>query len=265
MPISCSRELYRHNQEEFHAVDYKVIGHAYSMHNKLGRLPNEEIFKEELAHRCRTDSMDVWREMMIRVTHGNFRKAYYVDLVVNGGVFYEAKTVDRLAGDHERQLINYLLLAEQNHGGLINFRNASVEKRFVSTSLTLADRKRYDIDRTSWIESDEKSSQVRTIVEGLLEDWGAYLELSLYREAALFLLGGEDRLVGRVELSENDRHIGHQRMSLLSPTTAIHFSAASKDPDSYEHHLVRLHRHSRLEFTQWINFMGNQIVFKTIH
>jgi len=264
MPIQCSQSLRFHDQEEFHAVDYKVMAHAFEIHNELGRLPSEEIFKDELAYRCRNNGMDAWREMAIRVTHGDFSKRYFMDLVVNRGVIYEAKTAERFVKDHDRQLIHYLLLAEQPHGKIVNFRNASVESKFISTRLTPADRRDFALHCQDWIETDDHSRRPQTIIQDLLEDWGAHLELALYREAILHFLGGEENLSHPVELRDKTRIIGRLPMPQLNPTTSLHLSAASKHSAGHEKLLLRLLHHTPLQAIQWINFNGKHIALKTL-
>ena len=62
-----------------------------------------------------------------------------------------SKTVTALNDSHKQQLINYLLLTGIKHGKLINFRPASVEYSFVSTTLTNEDRYNYSLDISGFI------------------------------------------------------------------------------------------------------------------
>ena len=201
------------------------MAHAFDIHNELGRLPSEKIFKDELAYRCKSDAMNAWREMPIRVSHDDFTKSYYIDLVVNSGVIYELKVAKHIAGEHERQLIHYLLLLGQHHGNVINFRSASVEKRFVSTSLTIAERRIFTLNCQDFLATDDLSARLETVIRNILNDWGAFLEIALYREAVHHFLGGEENLAQSVELRDNDRIVGRQPMRLLNPTTSLHLSA----------------------------------------
>lgn len=73
---------------------------------------------------------------MIQVEHKDFRKLYFLDMLTNEAGIYELKATVALNNNNDRQLINYLLLAGLHHGKLINFGPASVEYRFISTSLT---------------------------------------------------------------------------------------------------------------------------------
>ena len=46
MPIEVNTQLRIFNQEEFHALDYRVMGIIFKMHNEFGR------FLHELGCRC---------------------------------------------------------------------------------------------------------------------------------------------------------------------------------------------------------------------
>ncbi|MCH7673997.1 GxxExxY protein, partial [candidate division KSB1 bacterium] len=114
---------------------------------------------------------------------------------------YELKTVGKLNSEHEKQTLNYLLLLGLQHGKLINFRPASVQKRFVSTTLLPNDRYDLTIDDRQWFELDEDSMLLKELIMELLTDWGAYLETSLFYEAICHFRSGEENIVNILILS----------------------------------------------------------------
>ena len=65
---------------------------------------------------------------------GELAGAYVADLVVEGTVILELKSVHALTAAMEAQLLNYLRLSGAPVGYLVNFRNARVEwkRRVVS-------------------------------------------------------------------------------------------------------------------------------------
>ena len=238
--------------------------HAFDIHNTVGRFFDERIYQEELAERCGVGGMEVHREVQICVSHEEFVKSYYLDLMVQRGVVYELKAVESLTGEHEKQLINYLLLTNLNHGKLVNFRPGSVESRFVSTSLKLNDRKAFNLDEDAWDGADDASCQFRECLHGLLSDWGAFLEANLYREALLYLLSGPDAGVSPVEITLGGRLIGVQKMCMLSTDTTWHLSAIRRNFRAYETHFRRLLDHTRLRRVHWINLDHETITLKTL-
>jgi len=51
MPIECPEGVRAISQEEFYDADYKVMGLVFGIHNELGRLWDERVYKNELAFR----------------------------------------------------------------------------------------------------------------------------------------------------------------------------------------------------------------------
>ena len=64
-------------------------------------------------------------------------KKYIPDLFVSGGIVTELKAVKELTADHEAQLFNYMRIAKQSVGYLINFghKDDLEWKRFVLTDI----------------------------------------------------------------------------------------------------------------------------------
>jgi GxxExxY protein len=264
VPIECSIGLEKVDQERFHAVDKVVMRHAFDVHNTLGRFFDERIYQNELAERCRADGMDLHREVHVRVSHGSFVKPYYLDLLVQDGIVYELKAVEALTGNHERQLIHYLLLTGLSHGKLVNFRPESVEFRFVSTRLDHARRNRFNIIEATWEGDDTASSRLKSILGSLLEDWGAFLEVALYQDALIHLMAESVPGICPVDVEVNGRVVGTQKMCLLDSETAWHLSAIRRNLRSYETHIRRLIAHTSLTRVQWINLDHETITLNTL-
>ncbi len=264
MPVEFGVEVFPVGQERFHALDKVLMRHAFDMHNALGRFFDERIYQEELAVRCADCGIEAHREVEIRVFYKNFSKSFYLDLLVERGLIYELKAVESLNAVHQKQLIHYLLLAGLNHGKLVNLRPGSVETRFVSTRLTQNERMAYQMNEESWKGDDMDSQRLNGALRGLLEDWGAFLEVSLYREALLHLLNESNTGIQPVNIEINGRVVGSQKMCLLNFDTAWHISAARFHLPSYETHLTRLLNHTRLKRIHWINLNQQQITLKTL-
>jgi GxxExxY protein len=164
-------------KDEFHKIDERMLGHAFAIHNQYGRLFDEVIYKSELAQRCSRDGMDVQREVRIRVSHREFVKDYFIDLLLCGSTILEVKAATATLKIHHGQGINYLLLAGTNHGSLVNFRPSRVVRRFLSTRLTQEIRRRFVTLETSW-PTDEDHSRLRECVIELCRDIGLGLDLA---------------------------------------------------------------------------------------
>lgn len=264
MPVECSVEIRPVGQERFHSIDKVVMGHAFDIHNTLGRFCDERIYQEELSRRCRADGLEVHREVLLRVTHRDFTKPYYLDMLLEHGVIFELKAVEALTTNHEKQLINYLLLAGLKHGKLVNFRPCSVESRFVSTRLTRGDRASFHVVDDDWEGNDEPSRRLHEVLRALLDDWRAFLDANLYREALLHFLDGPGLGARPVDIEVAGRVVGRQNMCVLGSEAAWHLSAVRRHLGSYEIHIVRLLCHTAIERVHWINLDQRTVRLKTL-
>ncbi len=265
MPITCRISVLPINQEEFAQLDYQVMRHAFDSHNELGRLCDEVIYQNDLAARLRSAALGpVHEEVPVTVTHGDFAKSYSLDLVVANAAIYELKTALSLAGEHEAQLLNYLLLVGANHGKLVNFRPAKVESKFVNTTLTQETRRQFEARTQRWREEDAPSRSLRARLLDLLQDWGCFLELPLYTEALVHFLGGEQQVVQKVALKRDNFSIGNQRVHLLTADTAFRLTALAEGAEDYEVQLRLLLKHSALRAIQWINMARHRVEFVTL-
>ena len=266
MPIEVAVPVRRITQQEFHSIDYRVMGLIFGVHNQMGNLCEEHIYRDEIAERCLAAGFrTAYTEVGIRVSYGDFRKRYSIDLLVNNSAVYEIKAAETLAPAHRKQALNYLMLVSLAHGKLANMKPNSVQHKFVSTRLTPERRYRCYIDDSRWTDCDEDAKRLRELMRCLISEWGAFLEVELFYDAVKFFWGGEDNVIRTIELVSGDRVVGRQRAHLINPLTAIKITAIVEDARVYEKHLRKFLRHTKLARVHWINFSHHQIAFTTIH
>lgn len=248
MPIAISTPLRCLSQDDFHAVDRLVLGHAFKIHNQYGGLLDEAVYKTLLAERCAKDGMPALREVRVDATHRTFTKSYFIDLLVDGSTIVEVKTAKALTLAHRGQGVNYLLLAGTQHGSLINFRGAKAEREFLSTRLLPKDRQSFDTVAVNW-PADAVHDQLRSAVAGLCADIGLGLDVGFYREAVATLL-----TLPRVSIAvlSGTAVAGHHEMTMLAPNVALVVTSRAKS-NSYRPHLARLLSNTLLEGLTWIN------------
>ncbi|MCK4564501.1 MAG: GxxExxY protein [Verrucomicrobia bacterium] len=238
------------SEKVFHRLDYQVMSVAFDLYNSIGNLWDEDDYKVKLLDCCLANGLNAKSEVQITVAHKEFSKLYFIDLLIEGSV-YELKTMEAVASPHESQTLNYLFLTDTQHGKIINFRPDSLEWRFVSTSLTLDHRKSYNLETDHWISNNPITAQLPDLLSELLSDWGAYLDLHLYKEAVLFFIGQSSRDVNK-------------RFCPLSPETLIHFTALSRKKSTYKKNLQKYLDASTHRHIDWINFNQNQIELHTL-
>ncbi len=265
MPIEVSSAIEACDQEEFYALDRQLLGVVFEVHNEFGRLLGEDLYKCEIAARCVALGLDpAEREVRIHVRHESFTKDYFMDLLFCHRLMLEAKAAEKLVPAHRAQALNYLLLAGLNHGRLVNLRAERVEHEFVSTTLTPEERRRLQVADSDWVEMNTESRQLRAKTMELLADWGAFLDVNLYREALIHLLGGPNVVCRAVEIFSGSRRLGAQNLNLLTEDTAFALTAKPADTGAIRDHLMRLLRHTRLKAIQWINLNRHLVEFTTL-
>lgn len=264
MPIQCPVSVTSLNPDEFEALDYRVMGQAYACQNELGRLCDECAYHADLRVRLLADGFhSVLTEVPVTVTHQDFSKKYFLDLIADGAL-YELKAENHLVGEHESQLLNYVFLMGIHRGKLLNFRPPKVQGKIVATSLTPADRRRFGVDAGGWHDLSPACVTLRSTLLQLLDDWGAFLDLALYREALIHFLGGSSNLERHVSLHRDGLDLGGQRMFVHAPGLAFRITAFKESQRQIESHLRRLLAITELKAIQWINLNNAQIEFTTI-
>ena len=110
----------------------KIIGAAIEVHSILGPGLLEFLYEEALAIELGQRGLTVARQVEIPVAYKQerLRNVLRLDILVNGLVIVEVKSVERILPVHEAQLLSYLRLSEKKLGLLINF-NSTVLSRSV--------------------------------------------------------------------------------------------------------------------------------------
>ncbi len=175
--IQTAAPIHVCSQDKYHRIDRVVTGHAFAIHNELGRFLDERLYQRELTARCRNDGLAVHPEMEIAVTHRDFTKRYLVDL---------------------------------------------------------------------------------------LDDWGAFLDPHLYREALTHFPGGAEKVIQPIDVTTANGMIGKHEMHLLSPTSAFALTAVTRRPSAMAEHQRRFLRHTSLAAIAWVNFNRHDIELRTI-
>ena len=101
----------------------KVIGAAIEVHRGLGPGLLESAYEECLCHELRLAGITFQRQVPLPVVYKGVHLdcGYRLDVVVEGRLILELKTMERLLPIHEAQLLTYLRLAGIHTGLLLNF------------------------------------------------------------------------------------------------------------------------------------------------
>ena len=104
-------------------VSHEVIGAAIEVHRVLGPGMLEFIYEEALVIELEDRGLNVVRQAEVEVSYKNRRleNKLRLDMLVDGIVIVEIKSIEKILPVHEAQLLTYLRLAEKKLGLLINF------------------------------------------------------------------------------------------------------------------------------------------------
>jgi GxxExxY protein len=101
----------------------EVVDAAYAIHTKLGPGLLESVYEVLLADELTHRELSVQQQVSIDIEHNgrSFPEAFRADLIINGKVIIELKSVEDLRPVHKKQLLTYLRLTDLKLGLLINF------------------------------------------------------------------------------------------------------------------------------------------------
>ncbi|MEO7814514.1 MAG: GxxExxY protein [Sphingomicrobium sp.] len=93
------------------------------IHKELGPGLLESVYEVVLADRLGRLGHPVERQKLLPITYQgmHFQEGFRVDLLIDGQLIIEVKSVERFAAVHAKQLLTYIRLARQPVGLLMNF------------------------------------------------------------------------------------------------------------------------------------------------
>lgn len=102
---------------------------AFVVHTKLGPGLLESVYEVVLGYEPQRRGLNAERQKPMPIVYDNIRfdEAFRSDLVVNGKVIAELKSVEALLPVHAKQLLTQLRLSGLKLGVLINFGEAHLK------------------------------------------------------------------------------------------------------------------------------------------
>jgi GxxExxY protein len=100
-----------------------IVDAAYHIHREVGPGLLESVYEAVLADALQSKGFKVMRQMPIPIRIGGkvFEEGFRADLIVEGSIIVEIKSVEQLSRLHKKQVLTYLKLSEIHIGLLINF------------------------------------------------------------------------------------------------------------------------------------------------
>ena len=129
----------REPASELNLLSADVIGAAIEVHRTLGPGLLESAYRECLCAELELRRVPYEREVPVALKYKGraLECGYRIDLIVNGRLVVELKTVDKLMPIHHAQMLTCLRLKRLHLGLLINFNTAALQnglRRVVNSS-----------------------------------------------------------------------------------------------------------------------------------
>jgi GxxExxY protein len=123
----------------------QILDAAFRVHTKLGPGLLESVYEVIMAYELKKRGLTADRQKPMPIMYEGLRfdEAFRSDIVVNGKVIAELKSVEALLPVHAKQLLTQLRLSDIKLGLLINFGEAHLKngiKRIVNGQLDCAER-----------------------------------------------------------------------------------------------------------------------------
>jgi GxxExxY protein len=126
-------------RERVNGITQAIIGGAIQVHRVLGPGLLESAYEACLAFELKKRGLRIEQEKPLPLVYDQVKLdcGYRMDLVVEGAVVVEVKSVDAVAPIHEAQVISYLKLSGCKVGLPINFNVLQLKdgiRRFINGS-----------------------------------------------------------------------------------------------------------------------------------
>lgn len=118
-----------------------IVDAAVEVHRELGPGLLESVYEVILAHELGLRGLSVTRQVPIAIHYKRmtFDEAFRADLIVEGKVILELKSVEQVSQAHKKQLLTYLRLTGCKLGFLLNFGEALMKRGITRTVNGLED------------------------------------------------------------------------------------------------------------------------------
>ncbi|WP_045212466.1 GxxExxY protein [Desulfonatronovibrio magnus] len=100
-----------------------VIDAAIGVHRELGPGLLESVYEIVLLHELRRRDLQAQRQVPVAIEYQGmqFDEGFLADIVVEGKVILELKSIENVHASHKKQLLTYLKLSRMRLGYLLNF------------------------------------------------------------------------------------------------------------------------------------------------
>ena len=118
---------------ELNEITGIIVDCFYKVHTILGPGLFESVYEEALCYEISKRGLRFVRQVPVDVMYENIKLkvAFVADIIVEGKVIIEIKSIEKLANIHKKQLHTYLKLTGIKVGLLVNFNEVLIKDGIV--------------------------------------------------------------------------------------------------------------------------------------
>ncbi|MCL2806204.1 MAG: GxxExxY protein [Treponema sp.] len=100
-----------------------IVDTAIDLHSKLGPGLLESVYEVILTKHLSKKGLFVQRQVSIPIEYEGelFEEGFRIDMIVQGKVIIELKSIEKVTNAHKKQLLTYLKLTDTKLGYILNF------------------------------------------------------------------------------------------------------------------------------------------------
>lgn len=119
----------------FEETTREIIGSFYTVYNRLGHGFLESVYQKSMIVELNKRGLSCASEVLLPVSYDGVRVGdFRADLIVEGKIIVETKTVTALRAKHDFQIINYLKASNLQIGLVLNFGPEPNYQRFIQSN-----------------------------------------------------------------------------------------------------------------------------------
>ena len=109
-------------------ITYKIRGAIYKVYNTLGPGLLESVYEAALCYQMQKDGLRVQNQIEVPIYYDDtiLKTNLRLDILVEGSVIVELKSVKEINELHHKQLLTYLRLCNLHLGILVNFNTDNI-------------------------------------------------------------------------------------------------------------------------------------------
>ncbi|MCA6422182.1 MAG: GxxExxY protein [Flavobacterium sp.] len=117
-------------KKEVTQLSYDIVGCAITVHKILGPGLLESVYEKCLKEELEFQGFKVETQKKVKLKYRSIEieTELRLDLLVNGVIIVEIKSIENILPVHEAQLLTYMSLLEKPQGLLINFYTDNITK-----------------------------------------------------------------------------------------------------------------------------------------